>query len=438
MLVRVRLIPAPRASPLKTDDVALAHTVRDMVVEITLDDRESALCDALGALVADPANVRVHPPRRMVLGDAHLAADGLEILVERKRQDDLMSSLFDGRLRDQYDRLHAWQRGAHAGDPPPPAPEQRWVVVVIEGECPSPAAHARYSHRFHLKTMLTCHVEALAHPRSFAMRTHDVHETALLLLTLHKTVAGCGALLEGHGEPAGRWAPPPAAPRGADVFRRQLCCVPGVSHTRAARIQTDLFPTMLDLARAVERDGEVAIGARIGQAIGSRSAGRALVRALVTAPSSGRGAPADDAPNASLPRKRARTTAPQADHAGGPRRAGRRAAPAGAREARPLRRVCRAVRAAGAPRPRAPGDPPHDGEEPPDLRGPGAPGGAPGGGGPPGAAGPTPGPLRPPLPDAPAHDDGPPGPRPVADGPPGVVARGPVGTGTGPSAVPPE
>jgi ERCC4-type nuclease len=100
-----------------------------VVVDVTIDDRESLLVDTLLVVLKEPptsstsSNIAVGPPQRLALGDVMLLDDELEIMVERKQQDDLMSSLFDGRLRDQYDRLHAWQQ-----DNP-----KRWVVLVIEG-----------------------------------------------------------------------------------------------------------------------------------------------------------------------------------------------------------------------------------------------------------------------------------------------------------------
>lgn len=80
---------------------------------ITIDDRESHLQQALRdavQLYGKAAQFDVHVDR-LVLGDVTLMGGGsnLHMVVERKRHDDLMASLIDGRLQEQQQRLLEWQ-----------------------------------------------------------------------------------------------------------------------------------------------------------------------------------------------------------------------------------------------------------------------------------------------------------------------------------------
>jgi ERCC4-type nuclease len=100
-----------------------------MPTTITVDDREHQLLVALHATVTTlpPGNGIVLAVERLALGDILLHSDGVAILVERKRGDDLMHSRFDGRLQEQGARLRAWQTEQAQT-------MNAWVVHVIEGQ----------------------------------------------------------------------------------------------------------------------------------------------------------------------------------------------------------------------------------------------------------------------------------------------------------------
>ena len=76
---------------------------------ITFDDRERALYAAFSALPVPLLENFCTTRERLALGDIHIHDQTLEIIIERKRVDDLMASLFDGRLVEQSQRLRQWQ-----------------------------------------------------------------------------------------------------------------------------------------------------------------------------------------------------------------------------------------------------------------------------------------------------------------------------------------
>ena len=149
------------------------------MVRITFDTRERALVEAFRGLRAEGLVDAKHVPMpetvaQLALGDVMLQPDAEQegpcILVERKRHDDLMNSLFDGRLDEQTSRLEHWRSED---------PDQRWVVLLIEEGGGCRATTTREVRHF-LKVLLQRTLEA-----RLVLRTLSLRETALLLLTLH-------------------------------------------------------------------------------------------------------------------------------------------------------------------------------------------------------------------------------------------------------------
>ena len=89
---------------------------------------------------------------------------------------------------------------------------------------------ARYRH--FLKTYLIQNVRSKIEKNHIIIRTNNIEETALLLLTLHKTI-----LTE--KSPSMSNAIPKMMPKKTkeNVFVRQLCCTNGISPARAYRLQ---------------------------------------------------------------------------------------------------------------------------------------------------------------------------------------------------------
>lgn len=208
-----------------------------MVVRIVLDDREAALHRAVTERAAGRDDVAVQDTReRLDLGDALIVGDAATIVVERKAVADLMSSLYDGRLAEQGERLRTWQ----AEQPPGAA----YVVLVVEGAPSAGLAPERYRH--FVKTHLQLVLASSPADGRMVLRTESVGETAALLLTLHKTIVQGGVAAAAGVVMCG------AMPRKqhSAVIVRQLSCTQGMSVQRARRVQAE-FPSLRLLCEAM-------------------------------------------------------------------------------------------------------------------------------------------------------------------------------------------
>lgn len=116
----------------------------------------------------------------------------------------------------------------------------------------------------------------VSEPRRLVVRTRDMDESALLLLTLVKTVGAAAA-----SQRSADWvvAPPPPRRCTGSVYLRQLCCVDGVSPARAQTIARS-HPTMPELVDAVRKDPD-AVATALGQALRNAPLGRRVVDALL-------------------------------------------------------------------------------------------------------------------------------------------------------------
>ena len=98
-----------------------------MTTVVQFDDREQPLFDEFRG-VQDMAQTRFDASlQRLPLGDIVLSHEELVIIVERKRHDDLMKSVYDGRLEEQTHRLEQW-RETHG--------DTGWTVLLVEGAYP--------------------------------------------------------------------------------------------------------------------------------------------------------------------------------------------------------------------------------------------------------------------------------------------------------------
>lgn len=271
-----------------------------MVVQAVLDDREVALAAALDevlrTLSSIPGGQRAKGPpplqhrrERLALGDVLLRQDDgaragsiITILVERKTQADLLASVTDGRLVEQCHRMEGWQaQGVEDGGG---ATEERWIVLLVEdGGCDEPRQR---HHRWFLKVYLQSALHWGEGVRRLVLRTRDVTESALLLLTLHKTVRAFGGALPPPPSAATEDGVPPAVVvalpvRGpGPVYLRQLRCIQGVSTDRA-RLIAGLYPSLRDLVLATATtEGAAAVQACLAVALRNRPLAGRVVAAV--------------------------------------------------------------------------------------------------------------------------------------------------------------
>lgn len=272
-----------------------------------MDDREPALHRALQVRL-DATSHRRPPKReltlgkeRLVLGDVAIRSDEdprvSEVLVERKRHDDLLHSRFDGRLAEQSERLARWRDA----DP------SRWTLLVVEGHPPD--GHPRAG--FFVKLLLAEALRSHATPRSALVRTAGVDETAAIVCTAVKTIRehlgpADASVEDGGGDPGITVVAPPPRRSAGNIFLRQLCCVPGISADRARRIEATYPGRWPALLAAVDRDPD-GTAERLAGIVRHRPAARCLVDELrratadpITAPSVPSPQPPDDAATTSV------------------------------------------------------------------------------------------------------------------------------------------
>lgn len=116
---------------------------------IQFDDREQALYDEFQS-VQDATQRRFDASlERLPLGDIVLTHEDLMVIVERKRHDDFMKSVFDGRLDEQTHRLEEW-REAHG--------ENGWTILLVEGSHPpqNVTRHRHFNQTVRLSGMTVC------------------------------------------------------------------------------------------------------------------------------------------------------------------------------------------------------------------------------------------------------------------------------------------
>lgn len=206
--------------------------------DFTFDDRERDLFEQFRLTVADIFNDCVGrvQSKRLALGDVLIEATDTtgqfpSVLVERKRVDDLMASVFDGRLVEQERRLKDVAERDNTN-----------TIIIVEGiadetwfkRCKYP--DSRYRH--FLKTYVT-----LCGNRQgpLVLRSRGLRETSLLLLTLHRTLISCAAPHVSRQSLPVRRRPNP--------FVHQLCGTVGMSERRALAV-THHFSTVVDLLNA--------------------------------------------------------------------------------------------------------------------------------------------------------------------------------------------
>jgi ERCC4-type nuclease len=96
-----------------------------MITNFTFDDREHNLQTAFTKRIQGRTDLHMEC-KRLNMGDVIIEKEGGPlIIIERKQVNDLMCSLFDGRLAEQCSRMRQWQAEQASGD--------IWVVVIVEG-----------------------------------------------------------------------------------------------------------------------------------------------------------------------------------------------------------------------------------------------------------------------------------------------------------------
>ena len=215
----------------------------------TFDDRERELRREFQAYVDRTRNdtVAAIQTRRLPLADVVIEpVDHCRtLLVERKRVDDLMGSIYDGRLTEQLRRLRAAAARSDAAVT---------TVLVVEGAWPTPRGPGDDDHRYRhfLKTCVQLADEARGGGGSpLLLRSAGLAETARYLLTLHRTIRRADqvptalSMEQRSLSFPGRARVPP--------FVHQLCSTRGISERRARAVLCR-FDNVAHLLDAWRRD----------------------------------------------------------------------------------------------------------------------------------------------------------------------------------------
>jgi ERCC4-type nuclease len=181
--------------------------------------------------------------QRLVLGDillCHANEPAVCAVFERKRMDDLLSSLRSGHMQEQLARLVETKH-------------ESWIVIEDN------PADTHSDQRAHVFSWM---IEILTDPDYGNIRlvsTTSVRDTWLFVYQRASMLVRSGS-----SSRLSRWNPPKR--RHLSVYTKTLLGIPGVSFKRARSIQ-DLYPTLLSLCSAVHSEYEVAHAA-LRKAIG--------------------------------------------------------------------------------------------------------------------------------------------------------------------------
>ena len=187
-----------------------------VVTVVTIDYRETRLSAIYkGEFVRE----------NMDVGDVLISSTDVEILLERKTISDLLSSVKDGRYRDQKARMQAWKDMSHD--------KERIIAYVIEGPF-------KYGDAISTGCLLNSAFRDHIH----VLRVTDVTETATLLLEIASRVDSFKSINKSNNSANKsisisnnihtRRRDNLGGPR--ECLVRQLCQIDGVSERRAELI----------------------------------------------------------------------------------------------------------------------------------------------------------------------------------------------------------
>lgn len=236
------------------------------------------------------------------VGDIAIEDDILRLVVERKRADDLLSSVSDGRLGTQWSQWWSMMT-------PSSSNEKKHIVgalVIEEGldrlqaYCRATDRDREITHRSFLRTWLQ--TKLTSPPGFFVLRTDGPVETARVTRMLFDILLKRKKNIQDNNNdgsvPSVPWCvdtdrllyQPPPPPRGFTrsspgcTYIRQLCCIKGVSVKRAMQI-TAIFPSMSLLCAALT-DNPDDTEAMLSACLKSKVAGKAIREAHSLASSS--------------------------------------------------------------------------------------------------------------------------------------------------------
>ena len=207
-----------------------------MTCLVTVDDREPMdLLDTFNQKAIHPVE-----RKRLSVGDIHIQiGTNHECIIERKRVDDLLHSVYDGRLAQQIQNMRDWRHTNAAF---------RHIVLIIEGDyklidalpCHDSAGGKTQVQR----TLVHMSLQSDLH----TIQTSNVQETVDIVSLLacvfekqdkHNYTPMClDVTLKRRRS------------RSKIGFGDLLCCIPGISLKRAEKIRS-VFGSMMDLCVAM-------------------------------------------------------------------------------------------------------------------------------------------------------------------------------------------
>lgn len=234
---------------------------------------------------------------RLQVGDADLTYNEKRVVVfERKRADDLLASVADGRLARQW--------ASHD--------EECLYIPVIEEmgdtaqrRIDKRAKHIRGGDHDFMRTWIQLALQAVStKSNTMVVRTASAVETTQVILLV--AVLVYKRITNENYVPTclkDRVTSGTTARRGAPLFVKQLCCIDGISEIRAKRLcdmlaKHGIGQTMAGLLRlCAQDDGQGLLNETLGPALGKRLASQMMTDSEYSKPATPHCTPATPSPS---------------------------------------------------------------------------------------------------------------------------------------------
>ena len=248
-------------------------------IELTIDNRERGLIATLTPMI-ETAKLPAAEVRALDIGDIQFIRDGeLYIVIERKTYADFVSSMSDGRYREQKARLMSEREKAAA------AGRSLRLFYLFEGQLTPtlsktyPAGRASFTET----SIISAMSRAAIKDAFYIMQLPSADATAKWIHGLYEKLSESPDEFEGGAaavEAAGGYASLTAARKKDNVtpevaYRAMLSTIPGVS-AKASDAIASVWPTMPALCTHLASDGtatlaDVKVGAkRLGKTVADR------------------------------------------------------------------------------------------------------------------------------------------------------------------------
>lgn len=210
------------------------------IIDIDIDSRETKIIDEMKKI--NFATEFEYKISNLVLGDFIIKTENLELIIERKTESDLISSILDGRHREQKMRLIEYSKEK----------EKFFVIYLIE--------QSNYSKKFE-KQMESAIINLTFKysPNFKVIYSKSIEKSVKILLNICKKIKNNELLGDGIID-LGSNSIIPKMKKGENysVFEKMLCCIDGISPKIAKSITNTGIDsiTKLQIIKEIEFENE--------------------------------------------------------------------------------------------------------------------------------------------------------------------------------------